>query len=172
MTAAANLFEITANLQSFEQVPNGGFMHKTLRLGTVKTWEDGRWMSVYCKVQFEAGRLSISGVEGPLPGGNCLGSCGQIDMSLEPSKIKLATGWTRELLLRFLAVWKNWHLNDMTAECEHQRARGETWSTHPSAVCPDCGYKLGSAWLKREVPEDVISFLSSLPDADRKPAWV
>lgn len=49
-----------------------------------------------------------------------------------------------------------WHLNDMHAECEHQQARGETFKTHPNAQCPDCGYRLGSAWLKREVPADII----------------
>jgi hypothetical protein len=50
-----------------------------------------------------------------------------------------------------------WHLNDMHAECEHQSARGETYQTHPGAACPDCDYRLGSAWLKREVPADVIA---------------
>lgn len=51
-----------------------------------------------------------------------------------------------------------YHLNDMHAECEHQEARGETWVTHPSAICPDCGYKLGSEWLKRELPPHVIEW--------------
>ena len=51
-----------------------------------------------------------------------------------------------------------WHLNDMHAECEHQQARGETYQTHPGAVCPDCGYKLGSAWTKRELPADVVKW--------------
>lgn len=67
-------------------------------------------------------------------------------------------GQIREELLAWfpeVAPYLKWHLNDMRAECEHQEARGETWTTHPSAVCPDCGYSLGSAWKKRELPADV-----------------
>lgn len=54
-----------------------------------------------------------------------------------------------------------WHLNDMHAECEHQEARGETYQTHPNAVCPDCGYKLGSAWTKRELPPEVVKWVET-----------
>ena len=53
-------------------------------------------------------------------------------------------------------VWREWHLNDMRAACQHQRERGETWTTHPSAVCPDCGYVLGSQWLYEELPQSII----------------
>lgn len=38
--------------------------------------------------------------------------------------------------------------------------------------CPECGYEIGSAWLRREVPQDLIEFLFSLPETDRTPAWV
>lgn len=51
-----------------------------------------------------------------------------------------------------------WHLNDMHAECEHQEARGETFTTHPKAVCPDCGYAIGTAWLRRELPAEVVAW--------------
>lgn len=51
-----------------------------------------------------------------------------------------------------------WHLNDMHAECVHQEERGETYQTHPDAKCPDCGYALGSAWLKRELPPEVVEW--------------
>lgn len=49
----------------------------------------------------------------------------------------------------------------------HEHQRGVL--TKP---CPECGYKYGSAWLTREVPQDVISFLESLPESDKVPAWV
>lgn len=62
---------------------------------------------------------------------------------------------------RVKAVWERWHLNNLHSECEHQRARGENWQTHPEAVCPDCGYKLGSAWLKEELPADVVKLVES-----------
>jgi hypothetical protein len=64
---------------------------------------------------------------------------------------------------RLQSEWRTWHLNDMQAACEHQRERGETWTTHPSAECPDCGYRLGSAWLFMEVPRDVVEWLDRLP---------
>jgi hypothetical protein len=54
-----------------------------------------------------------------------------------------------------------WHLNDMKAERVHQEARGETRKTHSSAECPDCGYKLGSQWLKRELPAEVIAWVET-----------
>lgn len=53
-------------------------MNKTVRLGTTKLWK--RNANVFCKIQFVDGKLSITGVEGPLKSGNCLGSCGQIVM--------------------------------------------------------------------------------------------
>lgn len=62
-----------------------------------------------------------------------------------------------------------WHLNDMKAECVHQEARGETWILNPSAVCPDCGYKLGSAWLKRELPPEVIAWVETLGTNNKPP---
>ena len=47
---------------------------------------------------------------------------------------------------------------------------------HPDGLlskpCPVCRYKYGSAWLKEDVPEDVITFLESLPDSTLTPAWV
>jgi hypothetical protein len=36
----------------------------------------------------------------------------------------------------------------------------------------DEGYKYGSAWLREEVPSDVLEFLAGLPDSEVTPAWV
>lgn len=181
-------------------------MQKTVRLGTIKQWEGGRWISVYCRIEYKDGKLSISGVEGPLPSGNCLGSCGQIDMHLraEQSKIKLAPGWTRAKLAKFFEVWKKWHLNDMRAGTPEQMAElakhdysksgngshylwacdvldkaGLLTVPNPTPAPQDAvsrqwpsTYKYGSAWLREEVPADVIEFLMGLPNSDRTPAWV
>lgn len=38
--------------------------------------------------------------------------------------------------------------------------------------CPVCGYEYGSSWLTEEVPEDVIEWLSNLPDTTVEPAWI
>lgn len=74
-------------------------------------------------------------------------------------------GQIRETIERFFPEVKplfSWHLNDMHAECEHQEKRGETYQTHPNAVCPNCGYKLGSAWTKRELPKEIVKLASSI----------
>ena len=105
-------------------------------------------------------------------------------------------------------IWGKWHLNDMQAGCEHQRAqkwnerpidpskpttaygkffpgqKQDSWNMlawiypteHPEGLltkpCPICGYKYGTAWLKEEVPAQVLATLAELPDTDITPAWV
>jgi hypothetical protein len=86
-------------------------MLKTVRLGTIRT-SGNRGISVFCRISYTDGRLSIYGVEGPLPGGNCIGTVGQLDVHLRDrqSYIKLAPGWTRAMLSRFFDVWKDYHM--------------------------------------------------------------
>ena len=47
---------------------------------------------------------------------------------------------------------------------------------HPDGIlckpCPVCGYKYGTSWKKEEIPQEVIDFLTLLPDSEVKPAWV
>ena len=199
---------------------------KVLRIGTRPSFKGSkRYISIFVKIEYKGGRLSISGVEGPTRGGNASGSCGQIDMHYEhrnpadndprnkamingseydvtvyANTIRFAKGWYKELWWNLLDMWKRWHLNDMRAECEHQRALGWTYNTHHDHVmdvmtdetvptedplkmkvgtrrtspgeCPVCGYKIGSAWLQEEVPNDVLVWLKGLPDADKQPAWI
>ena len=150
---------------------------------------DGKKYPLFCKIELsEDGRLSISGVIGPNRFGNAKGGCGQVDMEfdrldkydndsrednpIKASSLRFAKGWTRGKWYKFLDVWKKWHLNDLHSECEHQEAAGITYNDHPENICEVCGYKIGSAWTRREVPADVIAFLESLPDTDRVPAWV
>lgn len=238
-------------------------MKKIVRLGTIGPVRD-----VFCKIEITNGNLSITGVDGPMSGGNCMGSCGQIVTHLKAEDITPAPGWNPRLIGRFLAVWDAWHLNDARAGCEHQRkewnitegitihhfrlkvavseaireceraatnciAAGQTYKptkedtrranlartiTHDSAElppelindytpnfpqyagdthnrayekkmacwvrpeehpkgllckpCPTCGYKYGSAWLREELPTEIVDFLMSLPDTDKTPAWV
>ena len=78
-----------------------------------------------------------------------LESCGQIQEDLR--------AWFPQL-----APLLPWHLNDMHAECTHQEARGETYRTHPGAECGECGYKLGSAWMRRELPAEVLAAVGAL----------
>lgn len=167
-----------------------GDFKKVVRLGMVRLYPSARnRVSVFCKIEFKDGRLSISGVEGPRLSGNCTGSCGQIDMHLRDKPIDPAPGWTRGMLAQFFEVWKTWHLNDMQAGTPAQMAELAKHKFVPSggisgryawalatlraaALAEDNGYKYGSAWLRKEVPADVLAFLQSLPETDVKPAWV
>lgn len=79
----------------------------------------------YIKIDWDGTRLSVTGVEGPKRNGDAFGGCGQIrefDGELRP-------GWTREMVERLRLLWNVWHLNDMKAGCEHQRAAG--WDERP-----------------------------------------
>lgn len=142
-------------------------MRKIIRLGTIKTGR--RHASVFCNIKVTDGELSICGVEGPLPSGNCLGGCGQIVMSLKPRDIKPAPAWDYAKIREFLKLWDQWHLNHMRAGCAHQRERGEREVGKP---CEVCGYRYGSAWLKEPLPQHVVDFMASLPETDKTPAWV
>lgn len=228
-----------------------------------------RTAPIFCHIQFgEDGKLSIDGVIGPKRNGGAAGSCGQIVMEWRGRHatrppVDFAKGWSADLWERFLSVWDRWHLNDLRAGCEHQRAnwedpgtsvyiyhwtltsealreqgsikrrlmgaleRGESvqaspaeaallglpfslataegvevdraryeprrpglggfpreekaivWlrpEEHPRGLlcrpCEVCGYKYGSAWLREEVPAEVVEFLRSLPESELVPAWV
>ena len=66
--------------------------------------------------------LSITGVVGPMRNGDCIGSCGQcID---EINSGIPADGWDVDMIKKLCKIWERWHLNDMNAACEHQRAAG------------------------------------------------
>lgn len=169
-------------------------MDKVMRIGTTKgVGNGGRWASIFIHAKIGNNRLSISGVIGPLPGGNALGGCGQIDMEfahrnendnnsistlIKPNEIRFAKGWNEEKWFALLDVWKNWHLNDMNAECEHQKLLGWKYKDHHNPKtyegeeCPICGYRIGHSWLKKEIPQYVIDFLNWLPETDKTPAWV
>lgn len=157
---------------------------KTVCVGTTLTC-NRRHISVYARIKYESGRLSICGVEGTLSSGNALGSCGQIS---QPKIENYASGWTLEKVSKLWQVWDRWHLNDVRAGSPKQE---KFLREHPvkavypdfhydkasdalkeAGLNPDNGYTYGSAWLTEEVPEGVLSWLKSLPDSDKTPAWV
>lgn len=169
-------------------------MEKVLRIGTVCPEWRKLPFDVFVRVTWDGKRLSLIGVEGPKANGDAIGSCGQI--TIDPEAVTPAIGWTKAKVRKLINVWKRWHLNDMRAGCEHQRAakwnerkidstkpltHGNmlVWvrpSEHPEGLlcvpCPECGYKYGTAWLHEDVPASVITFLFGLPDADKEPYWV
>lgn len=221
-------------------------------------------VQVFCKIVFDNGRLSITGVVGPTSNGNCCGAgqCTEEIRTGTPTK-----EWTKEMLEKFCDIWYEWHLNDMRPYCKHMKQMGwdkeamesveiktytlnsegmrkkkeaearalkclhqhegffPTWdeticSTLPyeqkiyngsgvdrpeyynfkeknclghsnieykirghinysenelgllGSKCPICGYKYGHGWLKEEIPQDVIDFLTNLPKSNKVPAWI
>lgn len=71
--------------------------------------------------------LSITGVEAPLSNGDCRGSAGQIDSLMDETylaNITLEPGWTMEQVEKLLAVWRDYHLNDMKPGCDHWAEQG------------------------------------------------
>jgi len=129
--------------------------------------------NVFIKVVItDSGRLSIAGVHGPKRNGDAYGSWGQIqDTLLDPTLIP-GPGWNADRIKRLFDIWQRWHLNDMRAECEHQRALGWTFDAHPSEHCPVCGYKCGSKWLREELPWDIQVQIGLFPETTVTPAWV
>ena len=76
----------------------------------------------YAKIEFVDGKLSISGVIGPMRNGNCKGSAGQcVD---EIRKGEPTDGWTKDMVKMFCDIWDEWHLNDMRPYCPHQKELG------------------------------------------------
>lgn len=179
--------------------PSGEF-EKVLRIGTIPHWrENAKPIQVYAKVSYRAGRLSVTGVEGPKANGDAHGSCGQIEMHYrtpeERAAITPAPNWTAESVGAFFDAWDRWHLNDMQAgsprQMEHLRKhRSEyaagmdhyAWAKETLAragIQPDTEYlrngepySYGSAWITEEIPAQVLAYFRALPDTDYSPAWI
>lgn len=94
---------------------------KVVHIGETTGHYKNRTAQVFCEIELKAGRLSICGVEGPTRDGNAIGGCGQI-LDAVREITSFAPGWTAALRDHFVLMWDLWHLNDMRAGCEHQRA--------------------------------------------------
>ena len=67
----------------------------------------------------------------------------------------------KTIYLEILRLWKNYHLNWMHAGCEHQKEDASIGD-----VCHVCGYRYGSAWLYREIPEKDLKAIEHLFNID------
>lgn len=86
-------------------------------------------------------------------GGQCLDESDILDV-VENGKL---CEKDKATYLEILRLWKNYHLNGMNAGCEHQKEVSPVGS-----VCPVCGYRYGSAWLYREIPEKDLEAIKNL----------
>lgn len=165
---------------------------KVVHIGT--TEEDNRFARVFCRIKYEHERLSICGVVGPLPSGDALGSCGQIKVG-ELEFTKFAEGWNQQKVEMLQTIWDKYHLNNLIAGSPAQelyldnnpisdhmnhydiaveRLTAAGLNPDPNYQNPMTGeqYRYGSAWLRKEVPEWALQWLSELPNTDVEPAWV
>jgi len=87
---------------------------------------------LYVRVQYEAGRLSLAGVEGPRANGDAYGSCGQCVDSLG-ALVALEPGWTPDMVAELRTAWELWHLNDMRPYSAAMKAAG--WREESRVPC-------------------------------------
>jgi hypothetical protein len=163
------------------QEPMGDF-RRLARVATVEIRKHRR--DVWVDVQWKRGRLSIVGVEGPLPSGTAAGSIGQC--------YGQAASWQALPgidLARLVAVWDMWCLNDMQPGTPRQmaiiRRRRAEWDKSAAVshynwaqrvleeegLLVDEGYRYGTGWLYVEVPEDILQWLTTLPDESAAFPW-
>lgn len=111
-------------------------------------------------------------------------------------------GFTMDSIAKLMDIWGEWHLNDMTKGtplqeqavkhwlslgnkfdyekvCEYLKSIGlytdrlpEGMTAHAGAFDENGLYKYAYAWLKRDVPADVVQWLFSLPETTNHYAWV
>ena len=152
------------------------------------TDQDGK--QIFCNIQYDGRRLSITGVVGPTARGNAV-ACGQIVD--EVKECIQHSDWTPEMLAKFVAIWNKWHLNDTRAgspmqmeflekmpiedytnyyDIASKRLELAGLNPDPNYLHNGKPYAYGNAWLSADVPVEALQFLYDLPDTKRKPAWV
>lgn len=88
-------------------------------------------------------------------------SVGQITSTLDQITAP-AKGLEIEDIRELKRLWDTCHLNDMNALCAHQHAvyeettYGRRLDLNAIPVCDESGYRPGSAWLFRAVPEESL----------------
>ena len=157
--------------------------------------------NLFIEIKLKDGNLSLSGVIGPLRNGDCKGSCGQISEHLkeitsffdswDTDKVKKLYDIWEEWHLNDLQAgcehqrsekWENIRINPEELPNSHanmdEKGILASWvypKDHPSGLltkpCPICGYKYGTAWLKKEVPEDVLMWLNKLEETNKNYPW-
>lgn len=97
-----------------------------------------RPVNSFCKIEYQDGQLSITGVIGPKSNGDSWGSCGQcVD---EIRKGVPTKEWTSDMLQKFCDIWDEWHLNNMRPYCSHMKKLG--WDKMASEKVEIKTYKL------------------------------
>lgn len=145
--------------------------------------KDIGWTFITIKYDPIKKSLSITGVEGPLHNGDCRGSCGQINVH-EWEPVQYTEGYDAQTIARLRDIWREHHLNDLRAGSPAQRAylkanpmpntsdhyrdackalRTAGLNPDPTYIHNGKPYAYGSAWLREDVPQEVLEWLFSLP---------
>lgn len=94
---------------------------------------------------------------------------GQIDRSFLRRIVTAESGWRIGDTRKLADVWDEWHLNTLQAGCAHQPPEsvvyrqgryGREIDLDNTPACAETGYKYGSAWLARVLPDDVAVWVS------------
>ena len=135
---------------------------QVFRIGTID--REGLFVEVTLKDAYgDSPALSIMGWT-QLRRNTDWSSGGQIVSTLLDPAVKPYGDWTKADIHKLAFVWRLYHLNTMQAACEHQREDGWQYSTHTGKSCPFCGYQIGSAWLSKPIPADVLEYVRGLLD--------
>lgn len=159
-------------------------MKKTFDLGKIDYNNTGRKINrVEIDVELSDGRLSICGNVWNMHETDSI-ACGQILDELKPHFKHDELCSTCELFNKLWLLWKEYHLNDLQAGTTLQMAhlnRVKSKFDHSdhstdwySWACDELNkvgllittykqkpYKFGSQWIKKEIPQDVIEFITS-----------
>lgn len=85
--------------------------------------------------------------------------------------VQFSNRWSARELSDILAIWREYHLNDMRSHCSHQD-KSIKWDSVPP--CTVTGYRAGSAWLYAPIPDSVLIELTGLiykHRRDSRPAY-
>lgn len=148
-------------------------MERVYLVGTVKAYSRTYMVLVdsdlFVKVRFVDGKLSLSGVVGPLANGNCRGGAGQINMRFahrnpldddprysnltQPAEITFSPGWDAVKWLDLLDVWEIWHLNDMRSGSPAQKpcSCGLPRKSLRKGVCQNGRRRVKPGWERAQV---------------------
>ena len=118
---------------------------------SVRVWKNGALQEV--RGDAFSARATIYRHNSFVCGGQCLDDPEVLDL-IKNGKL---CEKDKVIYLEVFRLWKNYHLNDMHAGCEHQKK-----GTPAGEICPVCGYRYGSAWLYREIPEKDLEAIKHL----------
>jgi|694.fasta_scaffold25991_5 hypothetical protein len=162
------------------------YFQKKMTIGTVAGYCDQKPRDVTVNIRYECGKLAFDGSVAGI-------AAGQIVMGLRAYDIVPADGWTTEAIQWLFDMWERWHLNDMRAgtprqeevirryavhggnayrEAPHSYAKTHGYEDAYALHCAwlviegllvDGGYRYGTAWLREEVPQEIVDALQVLP---------